>query len=256
MPSAADAMRTYSIDEIAVATGLPSRTIRHYQSEKVLPPPQRRGRTAVYGDEHLQRLKLIAKLQQRGLSLRAIRDALDEVERGGLSLEDWLGLSDELRRPWADDGAAVVPVSQLQQRLEEHPRVDLATLIEVGLARPPEGEPPACVVPSPALLDMALALDAAGVDVPVSAGAVQRLQASLRGAADELVDYFVEHAGEGFAASLRPEDLTPALDALRRLSADAVRLLYAQQVERALRQRFSGLGLAPDRSALDQDVSR
>jgi DNA-binding transcriptional MerR regulator len=239
MRSAAEVMGTYTIDEVAAATGVPSRTIRHYQSEKVLPAPQRHGRTAVYSDEHVRRLRLIAKLQQRGLSLRAIRDALGEVERGNLSLEDWLGLSDELRRPWVDDGPTTLAVEELQQRLAAHPRVDLGTLVEAGLVQAPDGDPPCCLVPSPALLDMALALDDAGIDVPISAGAVALLQNSLRGAADEVVDYFVERAGKGFAQSLHPQDLTPALDALRELSAEAVRLLYAQQVERALRRRFS-----------------
>ena len=234
-------MPTYTIDEVAAATGVPSRTIRHYQSEKVLPPPQRNGRSAVYDQQHLDRLELIAKLQQRGLSLRAIRDALDEVERGALSLEDWLGISDQLRRPWVEDGPIVVPLVQLEERLEGHPRVDVDMLADLGLVRAPAGDPLSCFVPSPALLDMALALDSAGIDVPVSAGAVALLQASLRSAAEEVVDYFIERAGEGFARSLRPEDLTPALDALRTLSADAVRLLYAQQVERALRQRFGGI---------------
>ena len=234
-------MTTYSIDELAAATGVPSRTVRHYQTERVLPPPTRTGRTAVYGQEHLERLRLIAHLQARGLSLRAIRDALAEVERGGLSLEDWLGLSDQLRRPWTEDAPAVVSTEQLQQRLAAHPGVTLATLAEVGLARPADGEPDAYVVPSPALLEMALALDAAGIDVSTSSGAAALLQRSLRGAADELVEYFNQHAGDGFARSLRPEDLTPALDALRPLSTDAVQLLFAREVERALRQRVHDL---------------
>lgn len=237
-------MPAYTIDQVAAATGVPSRTIRHYQSEKVLPPPRRQGRSAVYDEQHLDRLRLIAKLQHRGLSLRAIRDALGEVERGDLSLEDWLGISDQLRRPWVDDGPSVVLLSDLQRRLAGHRALDVDLLVDVGLVRPPSGDPLSCFVPSPALLDMALALDAAGVDVAVSAGAVALLQTSLRGAAEEVVEYFIEHAGDGFARSLRPEDLTPALDALRTLSADAVRLLYAQQVERALRQRFGGIEAA------------
>lgn len=235
-------METYTIDELAAATGVPSRTVRHYQSERVLPPPTRRGRTAVYGDEHLERLRLIARLQERGLSLRAIRDALSEVGRGALSLEDWLGISDQLRRPWGDDGPAVVGIDDLQRRLTDHPGVDVDLLVEVGLARRPEGDPPSCLVPSPALLDMALTLDAAGVDVRTSAGAATLLQRRLRGAADDLVDYFIEHAGRGFARSLRAEDLTPALEALRPLSAEAVRLLYAREVDRAVRQRMADLG--------------
>lgn len=235
-------MATYTIDELAAAASVPSRTIRHYQSERVLPPPQRRGRTAVYTPEHLERLRLIGQLQGRGLSLRAIRDALDEVDAGGLSLEDWLGITDELRRPWVDEGPAAIGVEDLERRLAAHPKVNVDMLVAVGLLRPPDGDPPVCVVPSPALLDAALDLDAAGVDVPTSAGAAALLRQSLQRAADDVVDYFIDHAGDGFAASTRPEDLNPALEALRRLSADAVRLLYAQQVERALRERLSDPG--------------
>ncbi|HVM20683.1 MAG TPA: MerR family transcriptional regulator, partial [Egibacteraceae bacterium] len=179
----------YTIDELAAATGLPSRTIRHYQSERVLPPPVRHGRTAVYGEEHLTRLALIARLQERGLSLKAIRDALAEVERGDLSLEDWLGISEQLRRPWSEDAPAVVSVDDLERRLAGQPSADLAALIDVGLVRPPDGDPPACVIPSPALLDMSLSLDTAGVDVTTSAGAAAVLQRNLRTAADDVVDH-------------------------------------------------------------------
>lgn len=231
------AEEAFTIDELAHAAGLPSRTVRHYQSEKILPRPQRRGRGAVYRDEHLQRLRLIADLQARGLSLRAIRDALAEVERGEVSLEDWLGVSEALRRPWAAEGPTSVSLAELDTRLAGHPDLEVDTLVEVGLVHAPEGHPPMCHVPSPALLDMALALDAAGVDVHTSAGAAALLQRNLARAADDLVDYFIDHAGEGFARSVRPQELTRAIDALRPLSSDAVRLLFAREVERALQQR-------------------
>src|SRR6266540_4593263 len=68
--------RNYTIDELAAAAGLPSRTVRHYQSEGVLPSPRREGRVAVYAASHLERLQLIGRLQDRGLRLDAIRDVL------------------------------------------------------------------------------------------------------------------------------------------------------------------------------------
>ena len=72
----------YTIDELAGLTGVPSRTIRFYQSKGTLPSPQRKGRVALYGPEHVDRLKLIAELQDRGLRLDAIRDVLGELEVG------------------------------------------------------------------------------------------------------------------------------------------------------------------------------
>ena len=64
--------REYTIDELAAATRVPSRTIRFYQQAGALPKPQIRGRVAFYGDEHVERLKLVADLQDRGLRMKAI----------------------------------------------------------------------------------------------------------------------------------------------------------------------------------------
>ena len=66
----------YTVDQLAFATGIPSRTIRFYQFEGVLPLPARRGRVALYDDRHIERLRLIGELKERGLSLRAIRRLL------------------------------------------------------------------------------------------------------------------------------------------------------------------------------------
>ncbi|MGZ6840380.1 MAG: MerR family transcriptional regulator, partial [Frankiaceae bacterium] len=45
----------YTIDELAALARIPVRTVRHYQSQKVLRAPVRQGRIAVYRREHLQR---------------------------------------------------------------------------------------------------------------------------------------------------------------------------------------------------------
>ena len=63
----------YTIDDLAVRTGVPSRTIRFYQARGVLPAPRKRGRVAYYDDSHAERLKIVGELQDKGLRLRAIR---------------------------------------------------------------------------------------------------------------------------------------------------------------------------------------
>ena len=75
-----DADVQYTIDELASESGVPSRTIRFYQSKGTLPPPKRRGRVAYYSAGHLDRLHVISELQDRGLRLDAIRDALDSSD--------------------------------------------------------------------------------------------------------------------------------------------------------------------------------
>ena len=62
---------TLTIDELAAASRVPSRTIRFYQSRGALMAPEIRGRVAFYGKPHIERLKLIAQLQDRGLRIDA-----------------------------------------------------------------------------------------------------------------------------------------------------------------------------------------
>jgi len=50
---------TYTLDQLAKASGILERTIRSYIARGLLPPPEGRGRAANYGPEHLVRLKFI-----------------------------------------------------------------------------------------------------------------------------------------------------------------------------------------------------
>ena len=91
-----------TIEELARRTGLSTRNVRAYRTAGLLPPPRLEGRTGRYGDEHLRRLTVVARLQQRGWSLAAIRDAL-AAQDAGRSLEELLDLSAERGRDWVDE---------------------------------------------------------------------------------------------------------------------------------------------------------
>jgi DNA-binding transcriptional MerR regulator len=74
-----------TIQELADAAGVTTRTIRYYVEQGVLPPPGH-GRPAEYTEEHVQRLDLIRRLKEQYLPLEEIRDMLQrltprEVER-------------------------------------------------------------------------------------------------------------------------------------------------------------------------------
>ncbi len=55
----------FSLIELSNSTGVDSRTIRHYISIGLLPSPFSRGRSAKYGQIHLDRLRAIKVLQTR-----------------------------------------------------------------------------------------------------------------------------------------------------------------------------------------------
>jgi len=242
-PSASD-RPAYTIDELAALTSVPSRTIRFYQAKGALPPPIRRGRVAYYDDTHADRLRLVAHLQDRGLSLRAIRDLLLRTEGGEVSVSEWLGVGEQLRVPWTEDRPRVIDESELDQLLGGPPRPGLvAEFVRTGLLRREPGlSSTSYFMPSPALLQIALRLDAAGVDIGTAEAAHEMLRKHMSRAADELVEYFVRQARDASG----PGEVSQSLEALRSVGSDVVRLTFAQEVERALREALEqGKALPP-----------
>ena len=223
----------YGLAELAARSGLPARTIRFYQSLDVLHRPDRRGRVAVYREAHLERLRLIAGLQDRGLTLGAIRQLLGRRASPGMSVGDWLGLDETLRGPWSEDRSRVVDDSELAGLLGTR-TAGLRSRLERSryLDRQSDG---AWLVRSPALLGLALQLHDAGIDVEVTGQATELLRRRLARAVDDLIALFVGQTGAGFAGRASGEELAAALDALRPIAREAAGIILAHEVERGLR---------------------
>ena len=60
----------FGVADLAARSGVGVDTIRFYQAQGLLPGPERRGRRAVYGRAHLQRLERIRSLKAEGVPLR------------------------------------------------------------------------------------------------------------------------------------------------------------------------------------------
>ena len=65
-----------TIDQLAERSGISVRTIRFYTGRGLLPAPQLRGRTGLYGPDHLARLELVSELSALGFTLAAIEAQL------------------------------------------------------------------------------------------------------------------------------------------------------------------------------------
>jgi DNA-binding transcriptional MerR regulator len=70
--------KTYTISDLQEITGYSRRTIRYYVQEGLLDPPAGRGRGGFYFDSHLERLRQIKALQEKGLKLFQIQGFLRE----------------------------------------------------------------------------------------------------------------------------------------------------------------------------------
>ncbi len=226
-----------SLDELADRSGVSHRTIRYYQSQHVLPKPRHDGRDARYNAQHLERLEVIAALQERGLKLEAIKTLIGRDGQRQGSVTDWLGLDEVLRNRWVDEQPATKTLAELHAILGKRPRKLVGQFVDAGvLAREDDG----CFhVPSPALLDLMLRLIDAGVTVEVAVRADRLLRRRLNKAADDLVDLFNSETGASFAGKGTPEEIAAALDAVRPIALDAAALILAQEIERALRRLAS-----------------
>lgn len=89
----------HNIDELAHLSGVPSRTIRFYNTQGLLPPPIMRGRVAYYNQEHLLVLNLIKELkEQQNLPLDVIKQLLKiRAQYGDVQMN--LALKQRLLRP-------------------------------------------------------------------------------------------------------------------------------------------------------------
>jgi DNA-binding transcriptional MerR regulator len=94
----------YTISELAEASGVTTRTIRYYTAEGLLPPPDTRGRHALYGVEHLRRLELIARLKNAYLPLGEIKARLEQLTSE--QVEQLLGEYRQASEAPAPDSAA------------------------------------------------------------------------------------------------------------------------------------------------------
>ena len=219
-----------SLDELASASGVAPRTIRFYQTKKLLPKPLKDasdGRIARYDDDHLTRLRMIGELRDHGLKLPAIKELLDASDPQS-RISDWLGLSETLRGSWSGDAPKLLTQTQLDEALAGAPTGTLGQL-EADRLVARQGD--AWLVHNPALFDLTLGLvaDDIAVDLVLEAGEI--LRRHLSKASDQLIELFVKALGEGFGDG---DDAGALVHSLRPIAGDAARMIFGQELERAI----------------------
>jgi DNA-binding transcriptional MerR regulator len=229
---------TLTIDQLAAISRVPSRTIRFYQSRGALQDPEIRGRVAHYGAHHVERLKLIAQLSDRGLRIDAIGDLMKRIDRGEVDLAEWLGVEEEIQAPWATDQPRTVSEAELYE-LVGNRRPGL--LADLARARIVERKGDVYFVASPALLAIAIKLESVGIDLETATQASAILRKHLRRAVGELVELFVDRVKDGH---LGIASASKWFAAFRSVGVEAVRILFAREMEEELRKLLASGKLA------------
>ncbi|MFJ8041890.1 MerR family transcriptional regulator [Kitasatospora sp. NPDC096147] len=106
--------REYRVEELAEAAGITTRTLRFYRERKLLQPPRREGRIAWYGQRHVERLRVIGELLERGHTLGGIAELIGAGE-SGQDVADLIGLRDAITAPWSDETPVHLSWAELEQ---------------------------------------------------------------------------------------------------------------------------------------------
>lgn len=102
-----------TIDELARRVGMTARNIRAHQTRGLLQAPVLRGRTGYYDRRHVERLRLIQRMQDEGLNLGAISWLLGAGEEGG----DVRLLMRAVLEPFANEPPVLAERAELEHRL-------------------------------------------------------------------------------------------------------------------------------------------
>ncbi len=229
-----------TIDELARRTGMTVRNLRAHQSRGLLPPPQVRGRTGFYGEEHVLRVELIKELQADGFNLEAIKRV---VQDAGGSAGDVLRFTRLVRAPFEEEEPELVSAEQLQERFSLGPD-GLRKAAELGVIRHLGGM--RFEVRSPRLMAVGEELATLGIPPERILEALGRLRRQADGAAEMFVELYLREVWRDFEEAGFPEEQWPAIaegvERLRPLAADSLlatfRMVMTDRVEEAFGRVF------------------
>ena len=236
-----------TIDALAQRVGMTVRNVRAYQSRGLIPPPELRGRTGYYGEQHVARLELIRDLQAEGFNLEAIKRVLDGVP--GDSVSEVLDFARAASAPFSDEQPRIVSVETLIERWGDQLTPELAERAQKLDVVRPLGDG-LYEVRSPRLERASEELAALGMPLETAVETVALLRRQSQRIARAYVELFLEHVWHPFEEAGEPQEEWPRVrDALERLRPLATESLVAvfqmamtDAVEQALEEELQRIG--------------
>lgn len=223
-----------TIENLSIRSGVTTRNIRAYQSRGLLPAPVARSgeRAAFYTAEHLARLRLVSRLQERGFSLAGIADLLESLA-SGKTLEQVLGIESAIAES-EEDESRVVADAEFHAMLPDGVDQDetIERLLAVGLVDRHEHM---YRIRHPHVFELGIAAIQAGIPVEALLDEFVRLRADLHEVALRFVGLFTQHVLSPFLEAGMPKaDLPVVVEHLKRL-----RQLAVGATETLIRQAIS-----------------
>lgn len=228
-----------TIDELARRSGITVRTIRFYAGRGLLPPPRLRGRTGLYGADHLARLELVSELSALGFTLAAIESHLERLPPTAGAEE--LALQRALLTPWTPEQIEEIDRAELDRRAGRSlSEADLDALTGLGVV---------CVQPGgsialhgPHTLSSGVAVLDSGLPVAVWRHAHAIIDRHTAALAEDLMAMFQDEVLQPYRDAGRPADerrrLAEAFAQLKPITIRGVVTAFGRAVNRTIRDRL------------------
>lgn len=232
-----------TVEQLAQETGMSVRNIRNHQSRGLLPPPEVRGRTGYYGEQHIARLRLVQELQTEGFKLEVIKGLVE-----GDGADRFVGLRRVVTAPFETESPEIVTADQLAERFGPTDEKVLATAQKLGLLIPlGDGRFEA---PSPALLRAAEEVTARGIPLSAALSAIAKVRRSCQAASRAFVELFLDELWIPFDRAGQPADrwpeITETIERVRPIASEALLATFRQTMAREVEDAF---GKALERQA-------
>ncbi|MFG2090576.1 MULTISPECIES: MerR family transcriptional regulator [unclassified Spirillospora] len=226
-----------TVDELASRAGVTVRTVRFYAGRGLLPPPKLRGRTGLYGADHLARLELVRELQSLGLTLASIEKHLQRIPLDAPA-ED-LALQRALLSPWAPERPEDLGRHDLDRRAGRHLDDDVLKRLEaLGVVELVSED--IVRVLSPALLGISAELAALPMPLDTLVASHEAVDRHTTALAAELQRVFqdtvVRPYREGGRAPHERERLMEMTGKLKPLMIQSLVTSFQRAVDKAIRQ--------------------
>jgi DNA-binding transcriptional MerR regulator len=238
-PSLPDRGELLTIDQLADRSGITVRNIRYYTGRGLLRPPQLRGRTGLYGPDHLARLELVSELSALGFTLSAIESHLERIPPHAGRAE--LALQRALLTPWVPEEIEEVDRAELERRAGRALSAeDLDALRDLGAVTPlPDGH---LQLHGAGQLGSALAVIDSDLPTDVWRRAHGMIEKHTTALAEELMAMFQDEVLQPYRDRGHPADerhrLATALSQLKPVTVLGLVTAFGRAVNRTIRDRL------------------
>ncbi len=244
-------MKEYRVQELAREAGITVELLRSYQSKGLLPAPRHEGRVAWYGARHLERLRLIRDLKDRGYSLRMIERTLG---RGTEQPDDTAAAAIEVPQEH-------LTLAQLAERTRVPPAM-LRSLEASGVLRPRRsGRERWYTEADVGAVRMLLSLLGGGLPMEEFMRVASAQLETAQEVAEGAVDLFMTYARAPLleAGLSRREEAERMVASLRLMMHAATALMtynFQRMVLATAQQALEKEGSASERAALKRELER